>query len=408
MLDLLLNIPQQPVMYHVALLILLILFAESAARLRQLRWVVSGIIYLTVGLWYFIDPVYRLDDYQKYSSDDLNTVFLQVSIFLFSFRLLVGQVALATRSRVLTAFGQGQLNNKTLLRAVMLSWLLLFAIGMYRADFRFFETLFPLENRWQQVQMWGRGRFGGATDFLVSIGSYCYLMVCAMFGLLAVATEKTSTRMQMLALIAITWPMFALSGTRNQFLIVAMPAVLAVLLLKNWSRIQKILFVIGCFLLINTIFLIVITHRDRGILYAIERGSFENAIEDAKHLGLNMPEEMLYINRYQEQGLLTPEWGYEYFAHAVNFIPRPIWPGKPFPGERFAALRVGYHRGQVAATISNGLIGQGVQNFGKWLGPMAPAILMGLLVSLICRLPRSGDPFLRSCLVIFLMALIPN
>ncbi|MFN8706347.1 MAG: hypothetical protein ACK50J_06670, partial [Planctomyces sp.] len=149
-------------------------------------------------------------------------------------------------------------------------------------------------------------------------------------------------------------------------------------------------------------------HRDRGILYAIERGSFENAIEDAKHLGLNMPEEMLYINRYQDQGLLTPEWGHEYFAQAANFIPRPLWPGKPFPGEKFAVLRVGYHRGQVAATISQGLIGQGVQNFGRWLGPLAPALLMCGLVSLMCRLPRTGDPFLRSCLIIFLMALIPN
>ena len=162
MLDMLLNVPQQPIMYQVSLMILLILLGEAAARSNQLRWVVAGIIYLTVGLWYFVDPVYRLEDYRAYTSDELNIVFLQALIFLLSFRLFVAQIAPATRSSVLRAFDPRQLNKSSLSRAVMLLWLVLFAIGMYRVEFRFIETLFPLESRWLQSQMWGRGRFGGA------------------------------------------------------------------------------------------------------------------------------------------------------------------------------------------------------------------------------------------------------
>ena len=151
----------------------------------------------------------------------------------------------------------------------------------------------------------------------------------------------------------------------------------------------------------------VIAFRNDGMsnIFSHDAG---NVIAETKHLGLNMPEELVYINYYHRTGQLETAWGGEYFAEAVNFIPRGIWPGKPFPGGDFSALRVGYYQGQVAATISHGVVGQGVHNFGKWLGPTAPAVFFGLLINYMCSLPKRGLPFLRSFLVLFLMALIPN
>jgi hypothetical protein len=49
--------------------------------------------------------------------------------------------------------------------------------------------------------------------------------------------------------------------------------------------------------------------------------------------------------------------------------------------------------GEVTATISTGMIGQGVVNFGPILGPIAAAALMGLWVALLARHDLLGaDP----------------
>lgn len=406
MIDVFLNLPDQCAMYHVTLLFLVILLIESVIRLKGLRWVISSIIYLTIGMWYFIDPPYRMEAYLLHRHN-LPLVYTQVLIFLVAFRFMMGNVRGGTPTTIIRAFDPRELDRGAIIRALLCFWVALFLIGMYRADFRFLETLFPLGNRWTSAQMWARGRFGGATDFLVSVGSYCYMLCCASFGVIAVATRKPWTRVQMVFLIAATWPMFALGGARSTFLTVAMPSILAVLTIKKWNRSQQIAFVSLCFVGINFLMLIVIAFRNDGMAGMFSKNS-ANVIADTKHLGLNMPEELVYINYYLNTGDLKVEWGGEYFAQAVNFVPRGLWPGKPFPAEDFAALRVGYLNGHVAATISHGVIGQGVHNFGRWIGPLAPAAFMAILVHLMCELTKTGLPFLRSFLVLFLMALIPN
>ena len=154
--------------------------------------------------------------------------------------------------------------------------------------------------------------------------------------------------------------------------------------------------------------LIVIQYRNFGIdqLFSTE-DAFKSAVE-AKHLGLNMTEELVFLNRYQANLSLPVEWGYNYFTNAVNFIPRALWENKPNPGHRFAELRVGFHRGELAATISNGVIGQGVANFGKWLGPIAPAVLLLFLCSWICNFIKRRRTFLRACVVLVCLSTIPN
>jgi hypothetical protein len=47
--------------------------------------------------------------------------------------------------------------------------------------------------------------------------------------------------------------------------------------------------------------------------------------------------------------------------------------------------------GGVAATISTGMIGQGVNNFGPWLGTLAASLVLALWTSLIARQDLLGD-----------------
>jgi len=75
----------------------------------------------------------------------------------------------------------------------------------------------------------------------------------------------------------------------------------------------------------------------------------------------------------------------------VNPIPRVLWPNKPEIGLDYARARgmdwtqADGAGGGVAATISTGMIGQGLANFGPIFGPPAAALLMALWVTLLTR-----------------------
>jgi hypothetical protein len=66
-----------------------------------------------------------------------------------------------------------------------------------------------------------------------------------------------------------------------------------------------------------------------------------------------------------------------YFAELVNPIPRGLWKDKPEIGIDYAIARGQLWAGQAAgqagvgATISTGMIGQGVVNFGPFFGVLA-------------------------------------
>jgi len=97
-------------------------------------------------------------------------------------------------------------------------------------------------------------------------------------------------------------------------------------------------------------------------------------------------------------GLFQPSWGGRYFAEAVNVIPRGLWKNKPLVGVDYALARgFGGERGTtekgagITASIATGMIGQGVVNFGRLLGPMAAALLMSIWVAVLARLDLRGD-----------------
>lgn len=395
-------------MFLAAVALTVALTLDATSRLRELRFIFAGLVYLTTALWYFVDPVYQPREYEKFTPAEFDFAYLQVALFLLGFRLLLPALAPATPTRVLRDFDPRQLDRGPVVGAIFVAWAGLFLVGIAMANFEVLEVMFPIQGRANWNTMFARGRYGGATGFLTSAAAYSYMMVCSGFGVIFVCSRRTNIRTAMGVMMAFTWPMFILSGSRHHFLAVALPTILAALLTKPWTRMQRVAFLAGCGVAMNIVMLAVITFRNDGLgrIFSDE-GSVER-IAKAKHLGLNMPEEMMYILRYQESGRLPVDYGGNYFEHAVNFIPRPLWPDKPMPGLRFAVLRMGLTKGYAVTTLSYGFIGQGVANFGPYLGPFAPAFLLALMCRFLCRLRYRGDPFIRASLVLFCLGLLPN
>jgi hypothetical protein len=123
-----------------------------------------------------------------------------------------------------------------------------------------------------------------------------------------------------------------------------------------------------------------------------------------------MFEELAWINRYIDLGTYQVNNGARYFAELVNPIPRVLWPGKPLIGIDYAIARgqawAGAKAGQagVGATISTGMIGQGVVNFGPFFGVLAAAFLMGLWAALLARQDLKGDKTGR--LLLYMLGLV--
>ena len=98
-----------------------------------------------------------------------------------------------------------------------------------------------------------------------------------------------------------------------------------------------------------------------------------------------------------KNGSYRPNWGARYFAELVNPIPRSLWSGKPLIGIDYAVARgMAYGNqnaasGGVAASISTGMIGQGVVNFGGFFGPIAAAVIMALWSAILARQDRLGN-----------------
>jgi hypothetical protein len=68
----------------------------------------------------------------------------------------------------------------------------------------------------------------------------------------------------------------------------------------------------------------------------------------------------------------------------------------------------GAQSGGVAASISTGMIGQGVVNFGRILGPIAAAFLMALWVAALARQDLLSDNIFHLLLLAFGLVLTFN
>ena len=104
------------------------------------------------------------------------------------------------------------------------------------------------------------------------------------------------------------------------------------------------------------------------------------------------------MNTYLGTGGGSPAYGARYLNELLNFVPRVIWPSKPLLGIDYAKWR-GFESDEgelgVNTTISSGMIGGGVLNFGQILGPVAAGMLMALWTGLLIRWWEQRQSLLR-------------
>jgi hypothetical protein len=180
-------------------------------------------------------------------------------------------------------------------------------------------------------------------------------------------------------------------------LVVLLPGLLAFTFLRCRGRgLMQFALLMAVFIGLNAWFKFVL-HNRPGVSIVTAFVSKAERVEkddgEAKHAGLNMFEELCWVNYLITEGTYSPAWGQLYFANLVNPIPRALWPGKPTIGLDYALARgqAGDTAAGVTATISTGMVGSGVVNFGKLLGPIAAAFLMSLWCAFLARLDLTGQ-----------------
>ncbi|MEA5526347.1 hypothetical protein [Nodularia spumigena] len=394
-----------PLSYYLAAGLLLLFSVEAASKMSR-SWAIPALmIYLTTGMWYFTEVFYTPERLEIFSNFILEQGYYQICIFLIVFRCLLPNFTrtIGKYSSKVTTFNWFTLYPHRLLQMLLVIWILLLIYGFSRLDWNILQALFPQGGRWAP-QMWSRGAVGGQTHFIVSAAGYTYALICAMFGVLIFFQRRPQYKILNVLLIIISWPAFYLSGARNAFLAVAMPAYMTYLLVSRQKWWLKAAISVGLFTAVNYLMLIVINLRNSDINAYFQGTATLNP--DTKHLGLNMAEELFYINQFYEAGQLNLQYGAEYLGEALNIIPRFIWSNKPLLGHEYNLLR--NPASGIQATIAAGFIGRGILNFGPWLGPVAPAILMSVWAAFLARLWNQRASVLRLGLFLVGLGLTPN
>ena len=360
----------------------------------------------TVTAWYVGDAFYN--DYannhaKMFDAATLTGAWWQVAWFLAAFLLLIPIVhrrinhSLAHRSSgVINILKYGvdqpllQQQMSVMFRACVSAWGFLFLIALVMLKSEIIYYLFPFLG--YSASPWSHGQVGAGFDFLSVLGMHLNLLVACMFGVLAAVLTNQRLRGFALLFCLLTWPFFIFDRTRNTMLAMVVPAILCWVFLRLRTAFwKKVLVILVCFMVVNFWMKFVIANRSRTTIVAAFHQNGLNLAEQKKvhNEGLNMFEELCWISTFIDNGSYRPNWGVRYLAELANPIPRAIWHNKPLIGLDYAIAR-GHHitgdNGMVDTTISTGLIGQGVVNFGRVLGPLAAALLMSLWVAWLARL----------------------
>ena len=213
--------------------------------------------------------------------------------------------------------------------------------------------------------------------------------ITAFLGVLMFFQRTTFWRCVAGAMFVISLPYFLLEGARSHFLAAILPFILTYVLYGRQSLIVKLAVLAVAFVCLDQGFKLVAAFRGTGFrdLLAAEK-PYELVDEDLRQSGLNMIQELCFANAYLASGAAAPAYGGRYLNELFNVIPRVIWPSKPLVGIDYAKWR-GLEDPQselgVSATISTGMIGGGVLNFGQFFGPVAAGIIMALWTALLIR-----------------------
>jgi len=395
--------------YSLALILMSVLVLEALAKYKKRVWSLPAlVIYATTFIWYFVELIYTPERFTIFSETIIENSYLQVVLFLITFRLLLPSFTRRFIRNSQLQWITSTWRPERLLFLIAIVWGLLLLYGVIRMHGNILGALFPLQSR-AGGHMWSRaaGADAGVTGFLVSAAGYTYLLVCSFFGILLPLQNRKSVRVINVLLLLLALPYFFLMGARNQLLAVLLPGYFSYALFSRQKLWLKVVVTVAGFFVLNEMLAIIIANRNTGftMLFSPDSSDFSDSTQQ-KHLGLNMLEELCHINTFFQQQMLNVSYGGRYLAELLNVIPRAIWPGKPLVGIDYAKLR-GFGGGNndigVFATISSGFIGQGVLNFGPWLGAIAPGVIFAAWGAWLARLWVQSYSTLRFCL--FLAAL---
>src|SRR5215510_16003045 len=393
--------------FYLAAAALLVLTVESCIKLlNRDSFSITLAIYVTVFGWYFVDPFINPEQYEYIPSFLISQSYGQVFLFLIGFRLFMPvAVRWVVRRPDTRIFSVRRFTPEQIVLAAGGIWLVLLVIGVYRLDGDVIGALFPIDSR-AGATMWGRGAIEtSAGGFLIASAGYVFNAITAFLGVLIFFQRTTFWRLVAGGMFVVSLPYFLFEGARSHFLAVILPFIITYLFYGRHPLIIKVAILAVAFVCLDEGFKFVTAFRGTGFreLLAAEH-PYELVDEDLRQSGLNMIQELCFANAYLGSGAASPAYGGRYLNELLNVIPRVIWPSKPLVGIDYAKWR-GLEDPQselgVSATISTGMIGGGVLNFGPLFGPVAAGIIMALWAALLIRWWQQRNSLLR--LMLFML-----
>ena len=388
--------------FYLAAAVLLILTVESCVKLLRRDSVgIAVAVYVTVFAWYFVDPFLNPEEYGCLPPFLLGQSYGQVLLFLVGFRVALPAATrwiLSRRNTGVLAAMQ-RLTPEQILLAAGTIWILLFAIGIARMGGDVIGAVFPVDGR-AGVTMWGRGAVeSSATGFLIASAAYVFSAVTAFLGVLVFFQRTRFWRRVAGAMFAITLPYFFFQGARSAFLAAILPFIITYLLYGRHRLVIRFVILAVAFICLDQGFRFVTAFRNTGFRELLAaKNPYELVDESLPQVGLNMIEELCFVNAYLDSGDTSPAYGARYLNELLNFVPRAIWPSKPLLGVDYAMWR-GFESDEgdlgVTTTVASGMIGGGVLNFGQILGPVAAGILMAIWIGLLIRWWEQRKSLLR-------------
>ncbi len=393
--------------FYLAAVLLLVLTVESCVKLlNRNSFGITVAVYVTVFAWYFVDPFIHPEQYDYLPPFLLGQSYGQVLLFLIGFRVFVPvAIRWIVRRRSTGVFDTQRFVAEQILIGAGVVWFLLLLVGITRMDGDVIGALFPLDSR-AGITMWGRGAVAtSASEFLVAAAAYLFNAVTAFLGVLVFFQRTTFWRIVAGAMFAITLPYFFFEGARSHFLAAVLPFILTYLFYGRHLLIIKLGVLAVTFVCLDQGFKFVTAFRGTGFREALAaENPYQLVDEDLRQTGLNMIQELCFANAYLMTGDTAPAYGGRYLSELLNVVPRAIWPSKPLIGIDYAKWR-GFEDPNselgVVATVSTGMIGGGVLNFGRILGPVAAGILMAIWTGLLIRWWEQRRSLLR--LVLFML-----
>ena len=136
-------------------------------------------------------------------------------------------------------------------------------------------------------------------------------------------------------------PVFLFVGSAQRVSLSAiLPFIITYLFYGRHLLILKLAILAVAFFCLNEGFKFVQVFRLGGFREVLaSENPYELMDEDVRTIGLNMIEELCFVNVYLDSGETSPAYGARYLNELLNFIPRAIWPSKPLLGIDYAKWR---------------------------------------------------------------------